>query len=90
MRLKKVICVTGRFQKIHYGHLNYLKLAQDLRNNDFELFILTGPHDSQLDLQNSLEFAKRRVLLSTIAGINEKNILNQYGTPHGSQEEKIK
>jgi hypothetical protein len=82
------VVATGRFQlPIHQGHIEYLDAARVYaRHVGAPFVVLTGPLDSELRPTEPLRFVERRIVLSLLADLPERYILNQRGSPHGGSE----
>jgi len=67
---KKIIIVSGYFNPIHKGHLEYFKNAKALGD---ELFVIVN-NDHQRELKGSKEFQKedeRIIIVSNIKAVNK-------------------
>jgi cytidyltransferase-like protein len=74
MRKKKAIIVSGYFNPIHKGHLEYFNNAKALAD---ELFVIVN-NDYQRELKGSKEFQKedeRMIIVSNIKAV-DKTILS--------------
>ena len=74
MKKKKAIIVSGYFNPIHKGHLEYFKNAKALAD---ELFVIVN-NDYQRELKGSKEFQKedeRMIIVSNIKAV-DKTILS--------------
>lgn len=87
------IVVTGRFQRLHWGHLQYIHSARYLADCIGAGFAaLTGPRDDELSVhafrkssspgRRPLRFEERRLLLSIALDLDSARILNHSGSPH--------
>lgn len=71
---KKAIIVSGYFNPIHKGHLEYFELARELAD---ELFVIVN-NDVQRELKGSREFQSEaeRILIVSSLRIVDKTILS--------------
>lgn len=89
-RYLRLLVATGRFQKIHYGHLLYLRKALfKAIDTGCRFRIITGPSDDEYRTQPELKgstnsfipFSERQFLLSLLLSIPSKCIVEGLGRP---------